>query len=651
MTDSLSQPQQQQQRPPPPQQEEEEEHAAELPLHFQSATMLAAKIRRREVTSLQVTDLYIQRIQELDHLAKLQADATTESPINAVVVRCFAPARARAKQLDYQLQIAYDSQELARAANANAQDEEDIIENNTILLDAEIHIRPLHGVPMTVKENNDVSGLRTTIGNPKNQTKAVATETTPAVQRLLDAGAIIIGKTNVPIGCNDVQTYNAIWGTTSNPYDVSRTPGGSSGGSAAAICAGFSALEVGGDIGGSIRLPAALCGIFGHKTTLGAIPMTYGPSRTPDIVVKGPMARTAADLDLAVQLMVHCEGPVHLKRAWGTAGGLTLPPPVDQKEKLSDFRVAIWEDDTCCPVDTDVKNTIKNIGDKLRTMGCHPTYDRPLQEKYGWDGGSAHAFEVYKCLLASEENVGLHSDEVEAVRKILLRHKERKQKNTDNKKNGATSSSMTVAEEKLLTQWEKMQHEKTDENKKEEELVCQQADWITQSTQSWHHANMARQQMRVTYEKFFESYDVVICPITTSVAWPKDESGSGWHEWEHSGQRVRAEPVRTPLLDEDNTANQNAIVQPFWQIGKRIIPGANGHETIYHDQVFWSGVTNICGNPSTVFPAGRATSKEGNHLPVGLQIVGAEWNDRTTIAFAKALEEEVGCVFVPPQGY
>jgi len=645
MTDSLSQPQQ----PPPPQQEEEEN--AELPLHFQSATMLAAKIRRREVTSLQVTELYIQRIQELDHLAKINADATTKAPINAVVVRCFEPARVRAKQMDYQLQIAYDSFELARAANANAQDEEDIIDNNTILLDAEIHIRPLHGVPITVKENNDVLGLRTTIGNPNNKNNEVATETTPAVQRLLDAGAIILGKTNVPIGCNDVQTYNAIWGTTSNPYDLSRTPGGSSGGSAAAICAGFSALEVGGDIGGSIRLPAALCGIFGHKTTLGAIPMAYGPARTPDIVVKGPMARTAADLDLAVQLMVHCEGPVHLKRAWGTAGGLTLPPPVDQKEKLSDFRVAIWEDDTCCPVDTDVKTIIKQLGDKLRTAGCHPTYDRPLQEKYGWDGGSARAFDVYKCLLASEENLGLHSDEVETVRKIVMGRKQ-KQKNDNNKKNAAPSASMTVAEEKLLTQWEKMKNEENDDNNKDDELLYQQADWITQSTQSWHQANMARQQMRVTYETFFESYDVVICPITTSVAWPKDESGAGCHEWEHSGQRVRAEPVRTPHEEgEDSTQNQNHIVQPFWQIGKRLIPGANGHETIYHDQVFWSGVTNICGNPSTVFPAGRATSKEGNNLPVGLQIVGAEWNDRTTIAFAKALEQEVGCVFVPPQGY
>lgn len=92
---------------------------------------------------------------------------------------------------------------------------------------------------------------------------------------------VLLGKTNLPIGCNDVQTYNPIWGTTRNPFDLSRTPGGSSGGSAAAIASGFAALELGGDIGGSIRVPAALCGIFGHKSTHGLIPTRYGPYRLP----------------------------------------------------------------------------------------------------------------------------------------------------------------------------------------------------------------------------------------------------------------------------------------------------------------------------------------------------------------------------------
>lgn len=278
------------------------EHSpATADLAYRTASELATLIRTGSTTSTLLTELYISRIE------------TWDASINSVVVRTFTEARARAKALDASFQ-------------------------NGII------VGPLHGVPITVKENNDVQGLPSTLGNP-TRLNHIASRTSPPVQKLLDAGAVLLGKTNCPLDLNDVQTYNTIYGRTSNPHDLTRTPGGSSGGSAAALAAGFSALEFGGDIGGSIRTPAHCCGVFGHKATLGgipAIPLGYGPIRRADIVVKGPLARCAQDLELAMRLVCHVAGPE--KRA------LTMQLPECPYTKLSEFKVAVWGDDVCCPV-------------------------------------------------------------------------------------------------------------------------------------------------------------------------------------------------------------------------------------------------------------------------------------------------------------
>ena len=180
---------------------------------------------------------------------------------------------------------------------------------------------PLHGIPMTVKENNDVAGLPTTKGDPKKEGHR-APESEVMIQRLLAAGAIIFGKSNLPLNAMDIQSYNDIYGSTSNPWDLSRTPGGSSGGAAAAVAAGLTPLEIGGDIGGSVRIPAAFCGIYGHKPTFGIIPkrsseMSLVPT---DISVRGPLARSAEDLALlldvnSIFLVVPCFTCVSNKRA------------------------------------------------------------------------------------------------------------------------------------------------------------------------------------------------------------------------------------------------------------------------------------------------------------------------------------------------
>jgi amidase len=419
---------------------------------------------------------------------------------------------------------------------------------------------------------------------------------------------------------------------TANPFDLTRTAGGSSGGSAAAVCAGFCGVELGGDIGGSIRTPAHCCGVFGHKATLGAIPFAFGPARVADIVVKGPIARSPDDLALVLALCAFPAGPE--RRAWT----LTLPP--SSKTVLREFRVAVWADDPLCPVDADVRTAVDRLVARLRAAGCAEVSRRlacphalcavcatchcGVSYAAYWqshraarcvppatcavqvdeaarpalEGGAAGAFDVYKALLAAEENQALSAAERAALRE---RYTVRPEDECD--ADIGSRAALWAAEQA---------------GEDSDARLRQQAAWITQSTQSWHAADAARHRMRGAWEAFFERFDVLVCPICCSAAWEHDLA--------------------------------TVTDQPFWKIGAREIRGAHGHATAYHQQVFWSGLTNVCGNPSTVFPAGRfrnGRADDAGH-PIGLQIVGAEWNDLTTIAFAKALEVEAGYSFAPP---
>jgi amidase len=197
--------------------------------------------------------------------------------------------------------------------------------------------KPLLGVPITVKESFDVAGLPTTSGNPAYADN-VAAQDAHAVAALREAGAVILGKTNVPLALADLQSYNALHGVSNNPWDQARTPGGSSGGSAAALAAGYVALELGSDIGGSIRIPAHFTGVYGHKPSYGLVSMrgtSVPPGRVADrdLGVGGPMARTAADLDLALGLLLNRE-PLAAK-AWRAQ--LAAP----RHARLSDYRVLL----------------------------------------------------------------------------------------------------------------------------------------------------------------------------------------------------------------------------------------------------------------------------------------------------------------------
>jgi amidase len=191
---------------------------------YRSIKELTEALQARKISSQELVDHAVARIEALD------------PRLNAVVVHDFARAREAAKAADATL---------ARGER-----------------------RPLLGIPITIKESFNLAGLPTTFGIPQFK-DFMPKEDAVLVSRVKAAGAIILGKTNVPLALNDYQSYNDIYGTTNNPWDLGRTPAGSSGGSAAALAAGFGQLSFGSDIGGSLRVPAHYCGIYSHKPTLG----------------------------------------------------------------------------------------------------------------------------------------------------------------------------------------------------------------------------------------------------------------------------------------------------------------------------------------------------------------------------------------------
>src|SRR6201991_4334576 len=242
---------------------------------LQPAHALAEAIRRREVSSRELLDHYLARVEAVN------------PPLNAVVT--IDPDGAR---------VAADA---ADASLARGDD-----------------VGPLHGVPMTVKDTYQTAGMRTTCGLPAWD--HVPEHDAEAVRRLRGAGAVIFGKTNTPTLAGDWQTYNPIFGTTNNPWDTTRSPGGSSGGSAAALAAGLTALELGSDIAGSIRVPSNWCGTCGHKPSWGVVPQRGhlppepGALADRDLNVVGPMARDVDDLEMALDILAGADG--HRATGW-----------------------------------------------------------------------------------------------------------------------------------------------------------------------------------------------------------------------------------------------------------------------------------------------------------------------------------------------
>ena len=272
---------------------------------------------------------------------------THDGRINAVVVRDFERARKRARSMD----------RARRKGEVTGK---------------------LFGVPMTVKESFDLAGHPTTWGVPGME-KTSAPSNALAVDRLLAAGANVFGKTNVPLLLGDWQSFNANYGTTNNPWDLTRGPGGSSGGAAAALAAGLTALELGSDIGSSIRNPAHYCGVYGHKPTWAICPplgqALFGNVARSDISVIGPLARSAADLTLALDTIA---GPEAIEAGLH----LRLPPP--RCVGLKGLRVAVMTNHALSDVDDEIQGRLAQLADFLRKQGAkvsmvaRPEYDMTL---------------------------------------------------------------------------------------------------------------------------------------------------------------------------------------------------------------------------------------------------------------------------------
>jgi len=293
-------------------------------LEYRSATELVAALAGKRISSVELTDFSISRIEAND------------KSINAVVVRDFDRARIGAAAADAAL---------ARGER-----------------------RPLLGLPMTVKEQFNVAGLPTTWGDPKFKNWQPSADAL-AVARLKAAGAVILGKTNVPLNLSDWQSYNEIYGATNNPWDLARTPGGSSGGAAAALAAGYVSLELGSDIGGSLRAPAHYCGVFAHKPTLDLVPLRgAGPPDTPaypgrgDLAVAGPMARSAADLALELDVVA---GPDEMSDGIGYK--LALPAP--RHQNIKSFKVLLIDTHPLYPTATSVRGALDRLAARLEQSG------------------------------------------------------------------------------------------------------------------------------------------------------------------------------------------------------------------------------------------------------------------------------------------
>lgn len=254
---------------------------------------------------------------------------------------------------------------------------------------------PLLGVPITLKENFGIAGYVTSVGDPAWAHNLVEHDA-PAVAALRAAGAVIIGKTNVPLALADLQSYNAVYGVTNNPWNLAHSPGGSSGGSAAAVAAGLSALDIGTDIGGSIRIPAHFTGVFGHKPSVGLVyngglGVPPGKLSLRDLSVAGPLARSAADLSLALQVLLN-QDPL-AKKAWRAE----LPPA--RHNNLQDFRVLVldqWPNEEASLSEQWVGKRLRNL---VQQVGAKPVTLADLPDGLWPDLEQAHV--LYRGLLAS----------------------------------------------------------------------------------------------------------------------------------------------------------------------------------------------------------------------------------------------------------
>ncbi|MET3843048.1 amidase [Bradyrhizobium sp. OAE829] len=399
---------------------------------FKTAVELSAALAAKKVSAVELAQDAIGRIERHD------------SRINAICVRDFDSGLAAARAADA---------ELARGVS-----------------------KPLLGIPMTVKESFNIAGLPTTWGIPA-QKDFKPTEDALPISRVKEAGGVILGKTNVPLGLADWQSYNDIYGTTNNPFDLGRTPGGSSGGSSAALAAGYGALSLGSDIGGSLRVPAFHCGIYAHKPTFDLVAMRgHTPPPFPplpsnrDLSVIGPMARGAADLSLLLDVMA---GPDPLD----AGKGYRLELPAARHTALKDFRVLLIDTDPLMPTDKAVRGTLEALAANLAKAGVKVERQSRLLPDF------AASSRLYMRMLLSFLSAS-YAPEIYA---------------------GAQAAAASLPADDIS-------------------LGAERLRGIALSHRDWLMADGGRVRLRAQWRELFKTFDAVICPIMPTPAYPHDHS-------------------------------------------------------------------------------------------------------------------------------
>ena len=480
---------------------------------FLTATEQKQLLASRRISAVELLDAHLERVNRINPVC------------NAVVALDEEGARREARTID---------EKLARGGSTG----------------------PLHGLPMTIKDSFAVVGMTATCGlealrdyRPPQDAVAVA--------KIRAAGAVIFGKTNLPAGAADHQSCNTLFGLTRNPWDGERTVGGSSGGSAAALAAGLTPLELGSDIGGSIRVPVHFCGVYGHKPSYGLvsmeghIPPLPGHIAEPELAVAGPLARSAFDLELLFDVVL---GTSDLDSA-----GAELRLPAARHDSLRDFRVAVWNDAQAYSLDKAYATTIDGLVDDLGRLGVKT--DRTARPAID----PAASYEVYLQTLFGIIGAGLPPPEREALM-------------------AAGDSAETGTYPRRV------------------------ADAIRQSLPHYFAGAEQRHQLYRAWRRFFVDYDVLLCPITPTVAFP------------HNIERL------------DLAA----------QFTRRL--AANGGTIPYMDNLAWPGLVTVANLPATAIPTGRMVGS----VPAGVQVVGPYLGDRTTLRFAQLVESALGGFRRPP---
>ncbi|MER9600608.1 amidase [Mesorhizobium sp. M0239] len=455
-----------------------------MDLVFSSTIELATAIAARKISAVEALDA---------HLAQIDAH---NDAVNAVISLDREGARECAKKAD--------------AAQARGE-----------------ALGPLHGVPFTLKDTHETAGMKTTVGFPPFA-DYVAKQDSPVVARLRAAGGVLMAKTNVATMLSDWQSNNPLFGRTSNPWNLQRTAGGSSGGAAAALCSGMTPFDVGTDMQDSIRLPASFCGVYGLKPTehrvslAGVFPDPGGTARSVRLMsCLGPLARSVEDLALIYQIIA------------GPNGSDTdlAPVPVEDMPSLDlkTLRIAFAPFFPGFPVAGDVSAAVESLARQLQSAGA------VVEE-------------------AKLPKLDLHDDLEQG---------------------GALIGMMLEA----------AQPEPPEE---------------PTPVSRWFEALARRDKSILAWDRFFEAYDALICPVAMTTAFPHCEPG-------------------TPIKVDGKE-------QSYW-----MLPA-------------YGAVFNYSGHPALSMPCGQ----DSTGLPIGLQLVGKRWSESRLLGIAKAIEPLTGGFRRPP---